>query len=938
MDLCDHQFSINICLSETWLTPSTYLSTAIPQYNHECRYRSKKSGGGVSIFIHNSIQYSPRHDISIFNEDIESIFVDIDKSVINTDRNVIAGCIYRPPKSSISEFNESLRSILGKLSKENKDAYLAGDFNIDLLSVDSHLQTSEFLEILFSFSFFPSINKPTRITASSATIIDNIFINNLHSKSITAGILAIGISDHFPVFCSTPVNMSQSPPREHFSNVRILSERNKIKFESMLRQFDWTTCIQQTCCQSAFSLFYFQYKKCFDECFPLIKTKSTYKNKKPWLTGALKTSIKAKNKLYRKYIKSKLEQDLNTYKEYKSKLKSCLRRAERAHYDQLFTQYKSNLRKSWALIKDLINKKSTNKSQSFKINVNGVETSNMSTITNAFNDYFVNIGPSLAQSIPNTSKNPIDYIRASASRSMYLTPVTELEITNIIREMRDCAPGPDAIPSAILKETATIFIPVLTQIINLSFSEGVFPNDMKCANITPLFKFGDKTSINNYRPISLLPSFSKIIEKCMSKRLLAFIDEHSILYKYQFGFRPKYSTNMAIHLLVDKIVSCLDKGENLVGVALDFRKAFDTVDHLILLKKLEAYGVRGNAYDWFASYLARRTQYVEINHTRSSALEIKCGVPQGSILGPILFLIYINDLPFSSKLMPIIFADDTNVFLGGKSINQCIETINIEMNNLIKWIQCNRLSLNVTKTNYIIFSKSKVLSANLLPLTINNTVIDRVYSLKFLGIVIDDKLSWSEHIKYIRGKISRSIGMLSCARKNLDRKTLIQLYYAFIYPYLSYCIDVWGHCSQQLFFSVFKTQKRALRIISFSKRLAHTEPLFKSFEILPLQAIYILALSKFMYKFYFRLLPSVIDELFQSNNSVHSVPTRQQNLLHVPHVISETSRKSIRVRGVSTWNRLAQNININSFSFNKFTRIMKDKLLNDNVFSISITQ
>jgi hypothetical protein len=217
-------------------------------------------------------------------------------------------------------------------------------------------------------------------------------------------------------------------------------------------------------------------------------------------------------------------------------------------------------------------------------------------------------------------------------------------------------------------------------------------------------------------------------------------------------------------------------------------------------------------------------------------------------------------------------------------------------------------------------------------------LIEYNYSLEFLGIVIDDKLSWSEHIKYIRGKISRSIGMLSCARKNLDRKTLIQLYYAFIYPYLSYCIDVWGHCSQQLFFSVFKTQKRALRIISFSKRLAHTEPLFKSFEILPLQAIYILALSKFMYKFYFRLLPSVIDELFQSNNSVHSVPTRQQNLLHVPHVISETSRKSIRVRGVSTWNRLAQNININSFSFNKFTRIMKDKLLNDNVFSISITQ
>lgn len=550
------------------------------------------------------------------------------------------------------------------------------------------------------------------------------------------------------------------------------------------------------------------------------------------------------------------------------------------------------------------------------------------------NKYFVNVGPSLARSIISTGIDPVSLIPNQNPETMFLRPTDETEVTNIINDLRSCAPGPDGIPSSILKETSIYFSTILTHLINLSFSEGYFPDELKIAKIKPLFKSGNTKSINNYRPISLLPSFSKIFEKCMTTRLMEFLTECNILYDYQFGFRSRHSTNMALNFLVDKITSSLGSGDSFVGVSLDFRKAFDTIDFKVLLGKMYRYGIRGSAHQWFSSYLRARKQFVGLAEVRSELLPIQCGVPQGSILGPILFLIYINDLQNSTDLFPIIFADDTNLFYNARSVDLCIAKMNGEMVSVLQWIRSNKLSLNVEKTNYIVFSNSRRLTAQP-TIFIDGISILQVKSLKFLGVIIDDKLSWREHVNYIRGKISRSMGVLRCAKPYLNQDSLIKLYNAFIYPYLNYCVDVWGHCSEGLFQTLFRMQKRVVRMISNSARNEHTNPIFKTLKILPLRSIYILNVACFMFKYHHRLLPPVTDTLFCINSTIHQIGTRQQHLLHPPRIQNTFCKKSIRYRGVFFWNQIPPIIDVN-VSYYTFKKILKSKLLFSTDFPFQI--
>ena len=371
-----------------------------------------------------------------------------------------------------------------------------------------------------------------------------------------------------------------------------------------------------------------------------------------------------------------------------------LQSAERKDYQDLLNKHRCNIKKSWQIIKTVINKRKHN-AVCTKFKCIDTTITDGNDVAYRFNK-FVNIGASLAKNIPVSDKKTSDYMSHDVLELFYLSPVAEAEVDKITSNVRDSAAGWDELKPSIIKTVKDSIKTPLAHIGNLSFDTGIFPVELKIAKIVPIFKSGDECIFTNYRPASLLPIFSKIMERLMYDRLISYMLKNHILFEYQFGFQKGKSTLMAFITPVDRITEALDNGDYVVGVFLDFSKAFDTVDHAILLDKMFIYGVQTITLQWFKDYLTGRSQYVTYNGFKSNNSEIKCGVPQGSILGPLLFLLYFNDLALVYEAcFSILFADDSNMFISRKDVQVMSEKLNSDMENIRQWLCCNKLSLNV---------------------------------------------------------------------------------------------------------------------------------------------------------------------------------------------------------------------------------------------------
>ena len=311
--------------------------------------------------------------------------------------------------------------------------------------------------------------------------------------------------------------------------------------------------------------------------------------------------------------------------------------------------------------------------------------SDNNTIANSFNNYFINIGNSLSKKI-KSAVDPLIFLKPNVN-PLYILQVTSYEVEHIISSMNNSAAGYDEMPSSIMKQCVEYYIKPLTFLINMSITQGTVPNELKIDNVIPLYK----------GPISILPYFSKIFEKVIFRYVIEFFEENNILYEYQFGFRKNHSTSHAIITLVKRVTKALDTGKYVVGIFIDLKKAFDTIDHGILMRKLEFYGIKRNILNWVKSYLSYRCQYVEYKNTISERKYIHHGVPQGSILGPLLFILYVNDFSRSSDLLfSILFADDTTVLIEGVSYEDIIiYNLNIELQKVDSWLRANKLTINI---------------------------------------------------------------------------------------------------------------------------------------------------------------------------------------------------------------------------------------------------
>ena len=520
------------------------------------------------------------------------------------------------------------------------------------------------------------------------------------------------------------------------------------------------------------------------------------------------------------------------------------------------------------------------------------------------------IGKELAAKIDppaNDDASIHDYLEDKNKNCMFLSPTTEDEVIGIVKtcKHKTSTDSNDLSMSVIKKVIQPITLP-LTAIFNMSFQTGVFPSSMKLAKIIPVFKSGSKAEFNNYRPISLLSQFSKILEKLYNKRLEQFIDKNNVLSNSQYGFRSSMSTSHALIDLVEEISESIDKKLYTLGVFIDFKKAFDTVNHSILLQKLNFYGIRGVAEKWIESYLSDRKQFVKICDSSSNALGVSCGVPQGSVLGPRLFILYINDICNVSKILKfVLFADDTNILYSDANVKNLNNVVNTELDKLNTWFIINKLSLNVSKTNYILFGNRKVHSD--LDIKIYNNKITRVSETKFLGVWIDEKLNWKKHVECVKRNLSRVVGIIYRARHILGTETLLTLYYSLFLPILSYCCEIWGITYTSTIHCIEILQKRVIRLINGVNRQCHTNILFSRCRVLKFKDLVDLKVLLVLFKIFNSMpIPNNIQCLF---NKSHRLRSSRSQCQYVRNCIrTNTKAHCLSTYGVKCWNSLPVNI------------------------------
>jgi hypothetical protein len=569
------------------------------------------------------------------------------------------------------------------------------------------------------------------------------------------------------------------------------------------------------------------------------------------MTKGLLISRRKKYALSKKCVVEPSQCNTNTFKTYRNVYNKAIRCAKKLYFEKQLQINKSNLKKTWKILKEAVNKKVQKSSSVDCIVVNGVELTNPSLIAETLNNFFITAASDVVGNIPYADPPVVPPLNDDIPLLSFTnSPVTHSEILDVIKSLQSKnSTDFNGLSASLIKQISYQIANPLKHIINLSLSSSIVPTQLKIAKVIPVFKSGDRRSMDNYRPISLLSIFSKILEKVVCNRLCSFLETNNILSGAQFGFRPGHSTVHPMVHFVNHVSKALNNKEHSIAIFCDLRKAFDSCDHEILLRKLSGVGIRGDTLAWFRNYLSNRQQFVTISGHNSSLKLIKLGVPQGSILGPILFLLYINDLPQSSLLYDLLFADDTTLYASGPDLPDLISFVNTEFQKICLYFRQNKLALHPAKTQFALFSNSRDARDSVITIFANNnnpgnndptlcTPLERIHSssqlpaIKFLGVYFDTDLNFKHHVKTICTRVSRALYMLRTCKNFLSANSLKPLYYSLVHCHLVYGNHIWGCANSSVLTELFRKQKAAVRLISNSGYRAHTEPIFKSLNIL----------------------------------------------------------------------------------------------------------
>ena len=938
------KFSI-LAFQEIWSVQRTYEIQGYNKFEYNTRDKNStlnpNCGGGVGLFVDKKLNYENLNVPSAFIPHVyESIWI---KIRVKKGADKIIGNVYRPnsaPRADLEKAIDIHNSILDHFQNSREHAkceiIICSDFNVNLLNFEIHNLTGSFINNLISKSFFPLITLPTRIKHQSATLIDHIWSNKIHANS-KSGILLSSLSDHFPIIYFEGNKQNAGSPA--YITKRKFNKQSIQNFCESIKSMSWQNVKNENCPSSAFSNFFEKIDSEVDFHFPLtkIKLKSKRFMHSPWMTKGLFNSHKTKEKLFSKRKRYPSDKNIDVFKKYNTLYNKIRRAAKKLYFEKQFTKFEHDIKNTWSVIKDLLGiKKQKDQIPDF-FRENGNIINDYRDISNGFNTFFSQIGPKLAEKIPATNACFESFLPERNETDFNFSKISEMDILKICRELKPkSSTGADCISTKLLKELAPLIITPLHHLINLSLETGFVPKQFKIAKVVPVFKSGDKHNYNNYRPISLLSSFSKLMEKVVARQITGFLNYHNLLYKHQYGFRANFNCSYPVMHFSEKVYDALNQKPSLTNLAIfiDLKKAFDTVDHEILLKKLEHLGIRGISNKWFYNYLTDREQFVSIHGVDSEYAKMVCGVPQGSILGPLLFLLFINDLPRATQFLTLLFADDTTFQMSGNDLDLLVQNANLELEKASVWFKANKLTLNVDKTKFMLFSGKSIDLADFgKNLQIGGQTIEQIGSkckekyFKFVGHVLDDKMSWDGHIQHICRKLASANFAINSAKNFMPLKIRKTLYHTIFDSHLNFGLLLWGCAKNKTIKKVENLQKKCIRNVFLASYKSHTEPIFKKLEILKFKDKITLQRSTFMNNYRNKKLPESFNNKFTDITCTDQLQTRHndynyQNIPALKKVLESFPFKCI----IRTWNSLS--IDVKSTADNiDFQNTLKSELL-----------
>ena len=900
-----HESTLDVMsLNETFLNDDfNDADLAIPGFLLFRKDRGSRHGGGVAFYVNDSLNVNVMTELHPSTSDVECLWIRITRP---HQKPLIVGTMYRPPNANQKYF-EAILDVLDSITNQEQDVVVMGDLNYNCLITNNvTLGPMNHIEQLTGLTQI--VNQPTRIEVRANGTIDAILTTDPSKHHIT-GVIPVTLTDHYmPYTVIRGKSNNKSKPKnittrdfKHFN----VDQFKRDMYAAMPPIYDQIDADLDT----AWSLWKNTFQTICSKHAPL-KSIRVKNRSNPWMTRDILKRMYNRDYLHKKANQRKSQELWEQYKCARNDVVHAIKKAQSDYYRDQIDANEGNRTNMWRAVKNILGAPNPT-------------TSNNIT-ADAFNSYFSTVGSKLAEDCDDT---PYSCTLPSSIHSFELTAGDVNFVYDQLRLLRDKS-NLDIlnIDCKLLRLSASAVAPSLSKIINLSISSGTIPDDWKTSKVTPIYKGkGPTDDCGNYRPISVISHIAKIMEKVVLRQLKTYLEEHKFISNCQSAFIKNNSTTTAIHRIISDVLEGINEDELTAMCFIDLRKCFDTIDHEILLKKLSMYGISGATFSWFENYLKGRKQCVKLDGAMSTFLDIVIGIPQGSILGPILFLLFINDLPNCiSGSQCNLFADDTVIYAQSNSPLTAQTILQEDIHNIAKWFNKNRLHINASKSSCMVLSTRQINDVDVIindtPLTVDNKV-------KYLGVTISKDLTWNHHIANVCKKLGHGIQLIRKLKQILPLNDLITLYKTVIQPHIDYCLTVWGYAPACQLNRVQRLQNKMFRMMTGNYDWnTSISGILKDFNIPNISQRRDYFNGVQMYRSLHGTLPDYMSDQIHYVHELNVRETRQANQLYVPMPRKELYRQSFQYTGTTFYNSVPHEIK-DTLSLSTFKRELRRHIM-----------